>query len=192
VATIEFQTDFGRLSVVATSRGVTRIVLPGGREGKGARGLPKGASPERAAEAMAARAKREILEYLAGRRRTFTVPTDPTDLPPFQAKVLRATRQIAWGRTMTYAQLAAAVGRPRGARAVGQAMARNPLPLVIPCHRVTSREGLGGYGGGLEMKRRLLALEGSLVPGKNRGRCALNWSEEHGLPIGRPACQGDP
>jgi methylated-DNA-[protein]-cysteine S-methyltransferase len=76
--------------------------------------------------------------------------------------VLRALARVSYGRTVTYGELAARVGQPRGARAVGQAMARNPVPLVIPCHRVVaSGGGLGGYGGGLALKRRLLDLEGA-------------------------------
>ena len=118
-----------------------------------------------AAAAHAARAEREIREYLAGRRRRFTVPLDIEDLPPFHRKVLRTLRKVPYGKTVTYGQLAARAGRPRSARAVGRAMAANPLPLVIPCHRVVaSGGGLGGYGGGLDLKRRLLALEGAREP----------------------------
>jgi methylated-DNA-[protein]-cysteine S-methyltransferase len=128
-----------------------------------------------AAEAIAARAERQIREYLAGRRRPldhargrpewvegrrFTVPLDLSGLSPFHRRVLQATRRIPYGRTATYRDLARRVGRPRAARAVGQAMARNPVPLVIPCHRVVAAGGgLGGFSGGLDLKRRLLALE---------------------------------
>ena len=118
--------------------------------GRGASGWPSG---------PAAR----IIEYLSGRRRRFSVPVDLSAVPPFHAKVLRAAGRIPRGRTVTYGELAAAVGRPRGARAVGQAMARNPVPLVVPCHRVVGSGGLGGYGGGLALKRRLLALEGAAI-----------------------------
>jgi methylated-DNA-[protein]-cysteine S-methyltransferase len=146
------------MALAATARGVVRVVLPGGPVGVPA--AQSGADP--AAEAVASQAEREILEYLAGRRRTFTVPADLSGLPPFHQRVLRQARRIPCGRTATYGELAASVGRPRGARAVGQAMARNPVPLVVPCHRVVAAGGgLGGFGGGLDLKRRLLALEGA-------------------------------
>jgi methylated-DNA-[protein]-cysteine S-methyltransferase len=87
---------------------------------------------------------------------------DLDGLPPFQRKVLLAERRVPYGRTITYGALAAKVGRPRAARAVGQALAHNPVPLVVPCHRVIAAGGgLGGFGGGLALKRRLLALEGA-------------------------------
>jgi methylated-DNA-[protein]-cysteine S-methyltransferase len=156
-----FDTPFGRMAVAATARGLARVLLP--NEAAALRASAVSPEPDRAAEALAARAEREILEYLAGspRRLEFTVPVDLSAAPPFHAKVLRALARIPYGKTVTYAALAARVGRPHGARAVGQAMARNPVPLVIPCHRVVaSGGGLGGYGGGLALKRRLLDLEG--------------------------------
>jgi methylated-DNA-[protein]-cysteine S-methyltransferase len=155
-----FDTPFGRMAVAATARGLTRVLLPG--EAAALRAPAVAPEPDRAAEAVAARAEREILEYLAGRRRKFTVRVDLSAAPPFHAKALRALARIPYGRTVTYGDLAARAGRPHGARAVGQAMARNPVPLVIPCHRVVaSGGGLGGYGGGLDLKRRLLHLEGA-------------------------------
>ena len=175
-----FATPVGRMAVVATPRGLARVVLPKElAEGDGsldvvARGLaprverrgaqgPAPQAPDKEAEAHAAQAEREILEYLAGRRREFTVPVDVANVPPFHGKVLRACRRIPYGKTLTYAALATRAGSPRAARAVGQAMARNPLALVVPCHRVVATGGgLGGYGGGLDLKRRLLRLEGAM------------------------------
>ena len=153
-----FDTPFGRMAVAATSRGLTRVLLP--TEAAVLQASAVAVEPDRAAAALAARAEKEILQYLAGRRRKFTVPVDLSGAPPFHAKVLRALARIPYGRTVAYGELAARVGRPRGARAVGQAMAGNPVPLVVPCHRVVaSGGGLGGFGGGLDLKRRLLALE---------------------------------
>jgi len=155
-----FDTPFGRMAVAATARGLARVVLP--NEAAAFRASAAVPQSDRVAEALAAKAEREILEYLAGRRRKFTVPVDLSAVPPFHAKVLRSLARIPYGRTATYGELAARVGRPRGARAVGQAMARNPVPLVVPCHRVIAGGGgLGGYGGGLELKRQLLDLEGA-------------------------------
>ena len=114
-----------------------------------------------AAKAMAARARREILEYLRGRRRAFAVPLDLAAVPPFSRRILLAARRIPYGATVTYGQLARHALSPRAARAVGQAMARNPVPLLVPCHRVVASGGLGGFSGGLVLKRRLLALEGA-------------------------------
>jgi methylated-DNA-[protein]-cysteine S-methyltransferase len=160
-----FNTPVGRMAVVATPRGLARVVLPT-ELAKGGVSKPslRGQADRQQAEAHAAQAEREILEYLAGRRRKFTVPVDMANVPPFHAKVLRACRRISYGQTLTYAELAGRAGSPRAARAVGQAMARNPLALVVPCHRVVSTGGgLGGYGGGLDLKRHLLKLEGADV-----------------------------
>lgn len=101
---------------------------------------------------------KQVLEYLNGDRTSFDLPLG-LDTTPFQQRVLTAVRQIPYGRTMTYSEIAEAIGSPRAARAIGMANARNPLPLIIPCHRVVSRDGLGGYGGGLELKEALLSLE---------------------------------
>ena len=169
-----FRTPLGLVSVTATARGLVRVVLPEGKrcqEPFSCKALFTGSEQKRfltpfpaEAEAIAARAQREIREYLAGRRRRFTVPLDLSGLSPFHRRVLQAVRRIPYGRTVTYSDLARRVGRPLAARAVGRAMARNPMPLVIPCHRVVAAGGgLGGYGGGLALKRRLLALEGACL-----------------------------
>lgn len=101
----------------------------------------------------------ELAEYFAGRRRDFTLPLDPGGTP-FQARVWQALRAIPYGETRTYGAIAALVGSPGASRAVGRANYRNPIAIVIPCHRVVEREGrLGGYGGGVARKRLLLDLE---------------------------------
>ncbi len=112
------------------------------------------------------RAAAQVCEYLEGKRRVFDVPIDWNLLPPFQRAVLQATAAIPYGQTRTYSDLAAAIGRPGAARAVGRAEARNPLPLIIPCHRVIGRDGkLHGYSmaDGLKTKEWLLKLEGALM-----------------------------
>jgi len=149
-----FSTPLGRMAVAASDKGLVRVLLPG----EVAAATQACGGP--VAERHAAKANREILEYLRGRRRKFTVPVDLSDAPPFHAKVLRSACAIPYGGTLTYGQLAARASSPRAARAVGQAMATNPVPLVVPCHRVVAAGGLGGYGGGLDLKRRLLDLEG--------------------------------
>jgi methylated-DNA-[protein]-cysteine S-methyltransferase len=163
-----FDTPFGRMAVAATAKGLARVLLPTEAAALLAQSSLRqvsGVFPEPrpcVAAAFAVRAEREILQYLAGRRRKFTVPVDLSAVPPFHARVLRALAHVPYGRTVTYSALAARVGRPHGARAVGQAMARNPVPLVLPCHRVVAcGGGLGGFGGGVALKRWLLDLEGA-------------------------------
>ncbi len=102
----------------------------------------------------------QLPEYLAGRRTVFDLPLDLTGTP-FQRRCWQALLQIPFGETCTYAQLACAFGMaPGAARAVGQANGANPVPVIVPCHRVVASVGLGGYAGGLDLKRRLLELEG--------------------------------
>lgn len=106
-----------------------------------------------------AQAAAQLAEYFAGQRQSFTVPLAPRGTP-FQQEVWRALCAIPYGQTRSYGQLAAALGRPSAARAVGGACRRNPIWLMIPCHRVVGASGsLTGYAGGLERKKALLALE---------------------------------
>ena len=105
---------------------------------------------------------RQLREYFAGHRREFELDLSPVGTP-FQQSVWSALREIPYGQTRSYADIACRIGRPRAVRAVGAANGRNPLPIVIPCHRVVGQNGaLTGFGGGLETKRRLLQLEGAL------------------------------
>lgn len=104
----------------------------------------------------------QILEYLHRERRDFSIPIDWSGLAPFQKQVLQVTCQIPYGETTTYKALAQQLGKPRSARAVGRAVALNPMPLVVPCHRVIGSDGrLHGYNGpeGIKTKAWLLALE---------------------------------
>ena len=107
-------------------------------------------------------ARRELDEYFAGRRRSFDLSLDLRALPPFTVSVLRQLARVPYGETTTYGALAARVGRPRAARAVGTVMNRNRIPIVLPCHRVVGASGdLVGYAGGLDRKITLLELEGA-------------------------------
>jgi len=122
----------------------------------------KAARFEEAAHAMQ-HYVRELEEYFAGQRRAFSFPLDlrGTD---FQRACWQALLQIPYGETRSYADIARAVGRPQGFRAVGMANNRNPVAIVVPCHRVIASDGtLCGYGGGLDIKRKLLQLEGALT-----------------------------
>lgn len=108
--------------------------------------------------------RRQLSDYFARRRREFDLPVDP-DLPRFTRAVLEAVARIPFGETRSYGEIAKAVGSPKAARAVGQAVGSNPLPLLIPCHRVLAAGGrIGGFGGGLSWKRFLLDLEGISAP----------------------------
>lgn len=111
--------------------------------------------------------KKQLFEYLTGRRETFDLPLDLRGTP-FQVEVWRALEQIGYGETVSYKRIAEAVGRPAAVRAVGGANNRNPLPLILPCHRVVGTNGkLVGYAGGLEVKEKLLAIEARVL--RNRG-----------------------
>ena len=108
--------------------------------------------------------RRQLDEYFAGDRRRFELPLDRSLSHGFRRRVLEELVKVSYGEVTSYQELAARVGHPRASRAVGTAMATNPIPIVQPCHRVLRSGGaLGGYGGGLDVKRRLLRLEGAPV-----------------------------
>jgi methylated-DNA-[protein]-cysteine S-methyltransferase len=108
--------------------------------------------------------RRELDEYFEGRRHEFDLPID-LRVAPFHEAVLHELARVPYGHTDTYGALAAKVGNPKAARAVGTVMNRNPIPIVLPCHRIIGANGsLTGYGGGLPAKRHLLELEGAILP----------------------------
>jgi methylated-DNA-[protein]-cysteine S-methyltransferase len=110
-------------------------------------------------DGVIAEATRQLDEYFAGRRRAFALPLAPAGTP-FQQTVWQALTQIPYGGTVSYSQIAERIGKPSAVRAVGAANGQNPIPIVIPCHRVIGSDGrLVGFGGGLPLKRYLLALE---------------------------------
>ena len=114
--------------------------------------------------ASIASAERQLDEYFDGRRESFELDVDLRGAAPFARTVLEELGRVPYGQTTTYGTLAAKVGAPRAARAVGTVMNRNPIPIVLPCHRVVGANGsLTGYAGGLDLKERLLRLEGALL-----------------------------
>ncbi|MER3400213.1 MAG: cysteine methyltransferase [Thermoflexus sp.] len=156
-------TPLGTIWVVADARGVRWVFF--GEHGEQAWAAFLAAHPglERLDRGLAAQALAQILAYLRRERTVFTVPLAPEGTS-FQRRVWVETAQIPYGQTRTYAELARRLGRPGATRAVGQALGANPLPLLIPCHRVIAADGrLGGYTGGVHVKRWLLALEGVTV-----------------------------
>lgn len=143
-----YRTPLGRVSIESDGKAVTRFAFGPVR----LRGNEK-------ATALTNKASSEVLEYLAGRRTAFDVPVDAQGTS-FQRTVWQAIAGIPYGQTRTYAQIAQAVGKPKGLQAVGQACGHNPVPLFIPCHRVVGSNGsLGGYAFGPHVKKFLLDLE---------------------------------
>jgi methylated-DNA-[protein]-cysteine S-methyltransferase len=155
-------TPIGTLLVATTDRGLCQISFDPDRgldelsEAAGRRVL----RVPRRIDAV----RRELDEYFEGQRTEFDMPLDVSRVPEFQRVVLHELALVPYGEVTTYGALAARVGKPRAARAVGGAMNRNPIPIVLPCHRVIGASGsLTGYGGGLDRKRALLKLEGALL-----------------------------
>ncbi|MDH4103558.1 MAG: methylated-DNA--[protein]-cysteine S-methyltransferase [Thermoleophilia bacterium] len=155
-------TPIGQLFVAASTRGLAAISFEADPDNQLER-LARIAGPAvlRSPKSVDA-ARRELDEYFAGRRRVFDLALDLRALPQFTVSVLHELARVPFGETTTYGALAAAVGRPRAARAVGTVMNRNRIPIVLPCHRVIGSGGdLVGYAGGLDLKITLLELEGA-------------------------------
>jgi methylated-DNA-[protein]-cysteine S-methyltransferase len=157
-------TPVGALLLAVTDRGVCRIWFD--------------PEPERELETLARlhgprvlrsvkpveRLRRELDEYFEGKRRHFDVEPDIRGLPAYNQRILQELARVEYGTTTTYGTLAAKSGNPRAERAVGTVMNRNPIPIILPCHRVVGSTGkLTGYAGGLDRKERLLRLEGALL-----------------------------
>lgn len=164
VAVGTIDSPIGSLLVAVTDRGLVRVAFDGEDRDDVLEELALRLSP-RVLESRGAteEVRRELEEYFDGRRRTFDVPVDYSLVRGFGAKTLRAAARIPYGSVRTYGDLAVQVGSPRAARAIGNALGANPIPVVVPCHRVLPAGGaVGGYGGGPERKRILLQLEGVL------------------------------
>ena len=161
-----FQTRLGWMGVLGTPRGLCRLALPqsspqavrhllGDRLG--------GAQPD---AALFGDLAHRLKGYLEGEKAAFDDRLDLTAASPFQGSVWQATRRIPYGHTRSYAWIAREIGKPQAARAVGQALAANPLPILIPCHRVIASDGsLGGFTGGCGVKGFLLGMEASAAGG---------------------------
>lgn len=144
---------------------IGELLLAGDDEGLAVIGFPKGSmrrNPEPDwifNEKKLATARRQLREYFAGKRREFDLPLHLSGTE-FQVSVLKALQEIPYGETVSYGEIARRIGRPKAVRAVGAANGRNPLPIVVPCHRVIGSTGdLTGFGGGLDTKEALLRLE---------------------------------
>jgi len=145
-----FDTPLGPMALASEEESIVRLYLPNAP-------TPRLMSRE---TPLLARGRGQLLEYMAGRRKTFDLPLAPQGTP-FQQRVWAALRDIPYGQTRSYREIAQAVDCPKGFRAVGLANNRNPIPIFIPCHRVLGADGsLTGYAGGLELKKALLSIEG--------------------------------
>lgn len=166
VAVGAVESPVGRLYVAVTPKGVARVSFAEEEREEVLAELADRLSPRILESARATdEVRRELEQYFDGRRTRFEVPVDRRLIRGIARDVLRATSRIPFGRTSTYSAIAETIGRPRAARAVGNALGSNPIPIVIPCHRVLRSGGaLGGYGGGIERKQLLLGLEHALAP----------------------------
>jgi methylated-DNA-[protein]-cysteine S-methyltransferase len=164
VAYTTTDSPFGELLLASTSRGLVRVGLPVEGVDELLEDLAARISP-RVLESSAQldRARRELDLYFEGQLTEFDLPLDWRLSHDFRRRVLRAIKRIPYGQTRSYMEVAASAGNERAVRAAGSACGSNPIPIVVPCHRVLrTGGGLGGYGGGLPMKRALLELEGAV------------------------------
>lgn len=156
---IDLASPVGGLTLFADDTALVAIAFNAQLRGSGADAREDPTHP------VLTQARAELLAYFAGARKTFSIPLRPKGTA-FQQAVWGALSEIPWGETRSYGDIARRIGNPRGVRAVGLANGRNPLPIVVPCHRVIGSDGsLTGYGGGLPIKVKLLALEGISTPG---------------------------
>lgn len=151
----EMESPVGKLKLVANSNALVGVLW----EKEGTDRVSLGAQNIDGHHPILAEAERQLSEYFAGKRTQFELPLEPRGTE-FQQEVWRSLRSIPFGKTMSYMEIATAIGSPRACRAVGGATGRNPLSIVVPCHRVVGANGaLTGFGGGLDNKAKLLALE---------------------------------
>jgi methylated-DNA-[protein]-cysteine S-methyltransferase len=162
---VRLASPVGLLEVTVGTLGVEELAIGRKLDSPGA-GMPGGRDSGEPLPPLVRAVRRELDEYFSGARERFEVPVDLAcgDLSPFQRHVLLTLRaEVPYGETVTYGELAELAGRPGAARAVGTAMRKNPVQLLVPCHRVVAAKGIGGYGGGPQgvvLKRALLAREG--------------------------------
>ena len=160
------ESPLGPVWVGLSERGVCDVALGVASEGQYRERLARRAPDARRDGGAAAGALRELEAYFAGRLTHFSVPVDLTHVTAFTRRVLRATSRIGYGGVTSYGEIARGIGARTASRAVGGALGRNPVPIIVPCHRVvTHARLLGGFTGGLDFKRMLLRLEGHTLTG---------------------------
>jgi len=150
-------TVIGKLKLIASDKGLAAILWENDKPSR----VRLGPLTENKNHPILLQAERELAEYLDGKRKEFSVQLDPAGTP-FQSKVWEALEKIPFGETRSYGEIAREIGNSKAARAVGAAIGRNPVSVMVPCHRVIGSSGdLTGFAGGLKIKERLLALEGA-------------------------------
>ncbi len=156
-----FDTDWGWMAAAASPGGLTELVLPQSSAAGAFASLSQEARAGKKNEPRFRALAEKLRGYLAGKPVVFSEELDLSGATPFQRQVWTQARQIPRGESRSYGWIASRMGKPAACRAVGQALGRNPLPVVIPCHRVLAAGGgIGGFSGGLDIKERLLDLEG--------------------------------
>ena len=151
--TLIVSSPFGKLTLVASENGLVAIYVRNNAK-------QKATAKNQSAQAILIETKKQLGQYFAGKRTSFDVALDLVGTE-FQVKAWRALCRIPFGKTISYGQQAANIKKPKAFRAVGSANGKNPIPIIVPCHRVVASDGsLGGYSLGLKMKKQLLALEG--------------------------------
>lgn len=157
-------TKIGRILVTRTDKGLTNLLFHQPIWGRFFEELKKKKDVELVkSEAKFAGLKKQLNQYLSGKKVRFSEKLDLSSGTPFQQRVWKKMLKVPFGKTISYKKLASLVGNPEKARAVGNACATNPVSIIVPCHRIIKSDGgLGGYGGGIELKKRLLKLEKSI------------------------------
>ncbi len=157
-----FNTDQGWLGIVGSARGLRRITLPHPSAQEIRQQLGDATNHATRSPHLFQNLIERFILYFGGHKVNFPDELDLSEATDFQREVWEATRLIPYGETRSYTWVAAQIRQPKAVRAVGQALGRNPLPIIVPCHRVLASDGqLGGFSGGIEMKKHLLYLEGS-------------------------------
>ena len=170
-ASLIFRTPWGWMGIAESEGGLAGIVLPKASKAAVAAGLGAEETFVQSSSATLRKARKQLVEYLAGTRTSFHLPLDLSQGTAFQRRVWKALQAIPYGQLWSYRGLASRVGGVQYARAVGGAVGANPLPIVVPCHRIVAQDAtIGGFSSGLPAKRRLLTLEGSLSRLRRSGR----------------------
>jgi methylated-DNA-[protein]-cysteine S-methyltransferase len=155
------EAPFGPVFLARTAQGICRVSFRSRSEGDFLRDLEARDLLPAFDPGKLGREAGELEDYFSGRRKTFQAPIDLRFVTPFQERVLRATARIPFGSVSSYGEIARQIGKPEARRAVGGALGHNPIPIIIPCHRVIAADGsIGGYTGGLKIKRELFKIEG--------------------------------
>jgi methylated-DNA-[protein]-cysteine S-methyltransferase len=163
-----FKTKWGYFGLAANGKGLFRTVLPCPTLKITKKYLVAGLDNPKFEKNLLKPLQNKIIAYFEGKPVNFNEPLDLANHPAFTKKVLAACKKIPSGKTITYSQLAAMIGKPNASRAVGNALAKNPIPLIVPCHRVIRRDGsIGRFSapGGVPLKKRLIALESRCLSG---------------------------